>query len=93
MTDLSPDHLYWRRLRRGEPEIQYIHEEDIHLYPGEGPCVDGYYYWKPKLRHGQSLQLVKRVPLEIWRQWGRVKHAPPEEKPIHLKRYQTKLSL
>src|SRR5689334_7368190 len=72
----------WRRhCHQGEPEIQYCRLEDLELYPGEGPCVDGYFYW---LNRGHSLAdpeaIVKRIPLEIWRQWGKTKHAPPREK-------------
>ena len=87
----SPDAIYWRRNHHGEPEILYIEEENIHFYPGDGPCVDGFYYWKAKQRKGHKTQIIKRIPLEIWRQWGRQRHAPPKEKPVHLKGYQAKL--
>ena len=84
----APDSVYWRRMRYGEPEILYIRAENLHYWPGEGPCVDGFFYWVKKGHNiGDPNAIVKRIPLEVWRQWGYQKHSPPEEKPKHLKKH------
>ncbi len=71
----------WRRhCGQGEPEIEYCELEELHFYPGEGPCVDGFYYWVPRQRKSGKVQYVKRIPLDLWRQWGKRNHAHPREK-------------
>jgi hypothetical protein len=63
------------------PEIEYADLENVWFWPGEGLCVDGYYYWQVGRRwRGRPRRFAKRIPREIWIQWGRKRHSPPTEK-------------
>jgi hypothetical protein len=75
-----PDAIYWRRTMH-HPDIEYADLENLWFWPGEGLCVDGYYYWIVGRRwKDRPRRFAKRIPREIWIQWGRKRHSPPTEK-------------
>jgi hypothetical protein len=78
-----PDAIYWRRATWHQPYHEIIEPENCWFYPGKGPCVDGYYWWISRPVGPNKKVWVKRMPLEIWRQYGRKVHSPPEEHTEH----------
>lgn len=63
-----PDALYWRWSYRAP--VQFIPLEDVWFDPGDGPCVDGYFYWHVG-------KYLKRLDLETWRSGVRRKALLP----------------
>lgn len=69
--EIRPDEIYWRWSYRAP--VQFIPLEDVWFYPGDGLCVDGYYWWKTD-------KMAKRLDRDTWIKWGRKKSPPRQER-------------